>query len=99
MDISEKDIVLNIFLNDILKRRFYSETGLNTRDAQITMFSLETECDDASQVWSAKLLVSIGSKALTLKHNIPYKYIRRQEGRHLYQLAENTIEQLLSKSR
>lgn len=101
MNISEQDIILNIFLNDILKRRFYSETGLSVRDTRITMFSLETvrERDNSSWVWSAKLLISIGSEALTLKHSIPYKYLRRQEGRHLYQLAENTVEQLLSKSR
>lgn len=98
MNISEKDIVLNIFLNDILMKRMHSNTGLSINDNRVTMYQLKTSYSNAN--WGVMLQVSFyKNTTLTLDHAIPMKYMHRQEGRHLYQLAENTIEQLLSKSR
>ena len=98
MNISEKDIVLNIFLHDILMKRLHSNTGLIINNNRVTMYQLKTSYSNT--IWGVTLRVSFYKNAtLTLDHTIPMKYIHRQEGRHLYQLAENTVEQLLSKSR
>ena len=98
MNISEQNTILNIFLNDILMKRMHSNTGLCINNNRVTMYQLKTSYSNSN--WGVTLQVSFYKNAtLTLDHIIPMKYMHKQEGRHLYQLAENTVEQLLSKSR
>lgn len=95
MNIFDKDTVLQLFLKDVLERHVRSKRGLQVNGTPVTRYHLKTAYD--TNDWTATLHVNLGPRqALTLKHTIPLKHMHNQKGRHLYQLAENTVEQLLS---